>query len=541
MENPIEQPKKLSVKREEMRFLMSQMGAEKIFGIDLVNIAVHSSILESLAKKEILHPGGETGSIIDPQIHALLDTIFFPEQVLLVLRDQRGDGRRFFQIFSKGRKYAYHCFPNDREHFAVWIPKPADILPLIMDWFPFYLLPYSPAKFQLKKTIFDEMLSLAIAGKKDEALNVLSTDPLNLNEKKKLISAMADLKFSGSIARYALQNKKVEAVDSIGVLSDGRTGWLILQENSAKQEGILLSVQRTGTDFAAAVRGMVETFSESTLPRRQPDSVHKTTHFSINLDEFSAALAAINCPDLSKKMYYSLSGDPDGIRYSDRMKKAQNTLFASGLCTVTKRGDPVISEDLAQAVFPIAAFDSTIQIAGSDEKGAINLTVYIVRGRFFTAYRNYGEQLQSLECGKYTDLISYFEVMFPDIGMEKGIQKTSDPISYETLLRANENRNDRKKAEIILTSDGMADVGAQSLAEDLSETKLKAALRRWDSPVKRKNTDEIEQPARGEYVLMLQTSPRRSWLFEFEETAVRGKAFVADRKAFIDALKLLVR
>jgi hypothetical protein len=532
-----------------MLWLMELLGATSLFGLDLKGAegemelnrakADPKKITGSLQKKGILHSEGKNGFAVDTQARPVLETLFFPDQTMIVVRDQKGIGRRFIHVVRKGKTIVMHSVPKEREHFIGLIPQPIDVLQLVVAWFPMYQLPISSVRFLIQKETFEQVRRLADTGKTDEALNTLPGGALDPEEAKTLIRAIADRKVSGSIACLDIRSNKVEGGDSIAVLTDGRTGWLISQEDSPAAEEGMVTVRRTSADFSMAVREMVERLTGTRLSRRQTDPSGRTVRFALSLDEMAMALIAINCADLSQKMYAGLSRDPTGEQYPDRMKKAQQSLVDCGLCAISERGLPVLSEDLAQAVFPIAKSDSVIQISASGAGPAADMGIYIVRGRFFTAYSNYGESLQMLEFGKYKELASHLEAMFPDFGTEKGIQKTSFPITYEALEKALEKNGGRQIAAKILALDGVTDSAARSLAEDLSDSSFRAMLIRRNAPDQKKETDDGKSNGQLASLLLLK-SPQRSWMFQFSKDGDKGSSIVTDRAGFEKAISELI-
>ena len=191
--------------------------------------------------------------------------------------------------------------------------------------------------------------------------------------------------------------------------SDGRTGWLISGLEPTAPEEKPLSIRRTGPDFLAVVGDLVEQFTGERLPKQQADPSGLFTRYTLSLDEFSMALAAVNCVELSTKLYAAISRDIKREQYADGMNKAQKSLVAHGLCTISERGLPVLNEDLAQAVFSVAKSDSMIQIKVVGKGPVAETGIYLVHRRFFSAYYNYGENLQILEYGRYEDAGAYLE------------------------------------------------------------------------------------------------------------------------------------
>ena len=82
-----------------------------------------------------------------------------------------------------------------------------------------------------------DLAGLAAAGKTLEALSLFALDSDDNVEKINLIRSIANRKESGSIAWLNCENNDVEEGDSIAVLTDGRTGWMISRKKSEEKKG----------------------------------------------------------------------------------------------------------------------------------------------------------------------------------------------------------------------------------------------------------------------------------------------------------------
>jgi hypothetical protein len=327
--------------------------------------------------------------------------------------------------------------------------------------------------------------------------------------------------------------------DTISVASDGRTGWLISGIKPAAPEEKTISIRRTGPDFQSILEDFLERFTGENLPKQQTDASGKFIRYTLSLDEFSMALAAVNCVELSTKLYAAISRDIKREQYADRMNKAQKSLVEHGLCTITERGLPVLNEDLAQAVFSVAKSDSMIQIKVTGGGPAAETAVYLVRGRFFSAYHNYGEHLQVLEYGKYKDMEAFLETLFPHFSDGKNVHNKSSTISISALNEIEKVKSNPQETEKILISDGVADTIARLLAEDFSDAKFRATLRRRDPSEDKQNKDE-KKDVKKPNMLLLFKSPRRSWMFQFQDSNPKGTATVPDRAGLAKALRELI-
>jgi hypothetical protein len=533
----------------EMNWVMDKLGAKNLVGLKMEDLQEKSEmnlsetgekeITRSLQKKGILLPDEKKGFTWDPKALAILDAVIFPEQALIVLRDQQEEGRRFFRVLGKAKTIVLHSFPNDREHLIGLFRQPEDILRLVLSWFPFYQLPFSPIKFHLEKTQFDNFKSLVIEGKRDEALKAFNPEGLDSAQKNLFLRSLWNTTISGSIARISLQDGHTQGEDSIAFLTDGRVGWLITQDDPPHAGTIPLTIQRTGVDFSGAVRDLVEAFSGSKLPRRQTDPTNKTIRFALTLDELARALAAINCQDLSRKLYAGIAQDVTGQHYEERMKNAQQSLLDSGLCTLSERALPVLTDDLTNAILPIGASTSMVQVVKSEAGLHENVGVYIIQDSMFTAYFNYGEKLQVLENGKYGDTSSYIQSIFPDFGNDKGEKKVNVQLSFEILEKVMHKAQDKQEAINLLESDGMPASAANMFAEDVVDAFFHATLARADMPERKKAAEGINTK-RQLLTLFLLKSPRHSWRIEYQDASSKGKVTVSDREGFRKALTDLI-
>lgn len=524
---------------------MNQLGATNLVGINMEDLQSDLSkqeekdIAESLQKKGILLPDGKQGLAWDAQARAALDAVLIPEQMLIVIRDRKGEGRRFFRVLQKGKAIALHSFPNDREHLIGVFQQPEDILRLMMDWFPFNKLPYAAITFKMDKLSFDNFRALMIEKKKEEALKAFNPDGLDAAQKLSFLRCLRNATLSGSVARVGIQDGSPKEGGSIAFLTDGRAGWLITQDDSDNPENIMLTVQRTGVDLAGALRAQIESFSGCKLLRRQTDPSNNSVRFALSSDELAKALSAVNCRELSMKMYAGAAQDMTGDHYAERMKKAEQSLVEAGLCRLSHSGMPILAEDLAHAILPIGASDSMIQIVQSGSGSPEDLGVYLIRGRLFTAYFNYGEMLQILVNGKYQDTGVFIQSLFPEFGSEEGEKKIDGWLSKEVLEKVMHKVKNQDEAKALLVSDGMEVAAARTFVEDISDALYHATLTRREMPDRKIHEQGIAENQPPLSLFLLQ-SKRNSWLIQFQDPGRKGTASIADREAFREALTRLI-
>ena len=225
----------------------------------------------------------------------------------------------------------------------------------MMDWFPFNKLPFAAITFKMEKLSFDNFRALVIEKKKEEALKAFNPDGLDAAQKQSFLRCLSNATLSGSVARVSIQDGSPKEGGSIAFLTDERAGWLITQDDSNNPKNIMLTVRRTGVDLAGALRAQIKSFSGTKLPRRNTDASSNTVRFALSSDELAKALSAVNCRELSMKIYAGAAQDLTGDHYAARMKKAEQSLVEAGLCRLSDSGIPILAEDLTHAILPIGA------------------------------------------------------------------------------------------------------------------------------------------------------------------------------------------
>jgi hypothetical protein len=528
--------------REQILWLMNFLGSKSLLGVNGKDSPVPAdpeAVPRQLEEKGILARADKEHHVLNPDIRPVLEALFFPDQAMIISRDRPAIGGQIFYFLRKGPVLLMHCFPREGEHILLRISKPIAIVQILIDWLPLGCLPSSSLDCLMAPEAFNRVMQLAGRGENKEALEALRTIPGEENGKAELVNAIQRRKISGTIGLLAFQSNIVVEAACTNVLTDGVTAWTITQEDSSASREPPLRVRRTGADFTMTVRGLVERFAGEKLPRQQIDASARVTRFILTMDEIAVALASINCPELSLHMAAAASRGSNAGTYSERMQAAEQTLLDHGLCEKSAGGIPDLKPDLARAVFAIAQSDCMIDLKACKNDVSANSCIHIVHGRFFTAYYNYGTAMQLLEFGSYKDLPAYLEFLFPDFGIEKGIQKKSFPVSYTALEEIVGKSADRQAAAKALALNGVADSNAKLLAEDPADISFRASLIRHDAPERKKGAGEPRDGNCPNRLLLLK-SPRRSWMFQFSNDGGKGTAIATDRAEFEKAISDLI-
>jgi hypothetical protein len=541
----------LQMTRKEMLYLMRALSAKYLLGVDQNVIkseldsfpkdADPAEIVKSLTAKRILVRDKQQGQVVNPDYRSVLETLFFPEQGLFSTRDFTGEGRQVVTAAQKNKQIVFHSFPQKGVHNIRVVPTAESLFQFLANWFPLSRLPFSPARFEIPKGSYQKVQALAKSGHSDEASKLLETIDLDPDEKKAFLRSLAESRMGGTMAWMQLAEGKIEKADSIAVVSDGRTAWLISQEKPSTPDEAIFTIRRTGADLSMTIRTFVERLAGMKLPRKQTDPSGKFQRFILDSYEVALALNTINCSDFAARMYVETSKDANLEFFAERMKHAQQSLADSGLCTLSQKGVPVLTEDLAQAIFTLAHADWQIQITASGGGPIADTGIYVTRGQFFSAYYSHGEHLQVVEYGKHEDAGIYIESLFPDFCIKKPDLKFTSVLSLTAMDKLKKMEGNRLEAEKTLLADGMANPTARALAEDFSDSVFRATLVRNNPPEVKKDDEQPDQtkgkkPAEQQILILLLKSPRNSWLIQFQDLGTKGRAMLAGRESFRKAL-----
>jgi hypothetical protein len=531
--------------RAELLYLLDSLSGKSLIGIDqrILQAELESfrekndpaEIEKSLVAKKILVKGGKKGHNLAEEIRPVLETLFFPRQALFATRDRAGKGRQVVTAAQKDQLIVFHSFPRTGEHSVRVVPSPDNLFEFLVNWYPLFRLPASSAEFTLTEELLNRIRAMAVSGEPGEAIALLESVPLDPDEKNNFIRALRECRVSGTLAWMQVKDARIEKADSVAVLSDGRTGWLISQEDARGGGGPVFNLRRTGADLSMTIRAYVEHLADARLPRAQTDPSGKFERFSLTSMELALAFTAINCTEIASKLYLETSKDEPFEFYADRMKEAGQSLMNSGLCTLSEKGVPLLNEGLSRAVYPMAHPDWQVQVTASGGGPVADTGVYIARGRYFSAYYNHGEHLQVIEAGKHEDAGLYLESLFPGFCAEQPDPQPGATLSFDALDKIKKKEGDREEAERILLADGMPEPAARLLAQDVSDSVYRATIVRNNPPGGRRNDTARPQIATGDLVLLVK-SPGRSWIISFPDGNVRGKAALADRKILRTAL-----
>ena len=215
------------------------------------------------------------GHIISEEIRPVLDALFFPQRALFATRHRKGEGRQVLIASQKNPLIVMHSFPGKGEHSIRVVPAPDSLFEFLVNWYPYFRLPISPAGMDIPEDLYKRIHAAAVSGKPEEGLALMETVALDPEEKRIFIRCLGDRRMSGTMAWMQISESRIEKADSFAVVSDGRTGWLISQDHPPASNGTIFNIRRTGADLAMTIRTYVERLSDAKLPRASNGSVRK--------------------------------------------------------------------------------------------------------------------------------------------------------------------------------------------------------------------------------------------------------------------------
>jgi hypothetical protein len=218
MDKQLESPPALKITREEMLYLMDFFKAHFLIGFNRETMTKEldsflqkgnrNEIAKSLMTKNILKSKSPHTFEINPDIQSVVDTLLFPERVLVVVRYISNHGNQVFYVMEKGKSLVLHSFPKGREHFIQPFSQSINLFLFLLNWLPLSRLPLSATRFDIPKDLLLQVQSITENGKMEEALNLLQSKTLESGEMKSFFHALSEPKISGSIGWVSFPDGK---------------------------------------------------------------------------------------------------------------------------------------------------------------------------------------------------------------------------------------------------------------------------------------------------------------------------------------------
>jgi hypothetical protein len=231
----------IHLSRKELRFLMELLGAPGMIGLEasaddptVARPQAKARTLkeggESLVARGMVRPGG-TGEKDQVQGKLLRHTLpcFFPEKVLLMIRDLPEVGRQILMLFRRGESIVVHTFPDPGSHRFEELGGAGEAAGLILSLFPLQPQEVRMSGVAMPVQAFEALRQAAEARDEHQALKVLAGAPLAEDEKIALVRAIEHRAISGSFAMLTCRGDTIVDAQSLALVADPMSGWLISQ------------------------------------------------------------------------------------------------------------------------------------------------------------------------------------------------------------------------------------------------------------------------------------------------------------------------
>jgi hypothetical protein len=171
---------------------------------------------------------------------------------LLMVRDLPKVGQQVLIVFRRGESAIMHSFPEPGSHRLEALEGAADVAALAVSFFPLQLQEVREVGISMPLKAFDTLRMRAEKGNEAGAVEVLDGAPLNKEEKLALVRAIEHRAISGSFATLSCQGDKIVDAESLALVADPLSGWLISQPRD-DPKGTTVGVSRIGAFDRLAV------------------------------------------------------------------------------------------------------------------------------------------------------------------------------------------------------------------------------------------------------------------------------------------------
>lgn len=257
---------------------------------------------------------------------------------------------------------------------------------------------------------------------------------------------------------------------------------------------------------------------------------HSFTLYSLGLEELAMALGLINRADMGRQLLASIYDNLTEAQIESRLSSASHSMLARGLASISDKGSPTLQSGLEQALFPLARFDYVLQISRVQDGKQVGATVHVQKGKSFTSHSIQAGVVHVLEYGVYKALPAYLSDTFHVTdGKEAGAVEYQWPVTPGILGEALRSEKSAALLKILLQA-GLPDPDAQNLADDLAHQIIRGTILRVSAGAE---MDMDKLAGLDKQMLMLLSSQKRNWLFEFTSTndASAGKAWTVNRQS----------
>lgn len=507
----MKKPLELVLDRDELLGLAVLADAQTVIGMEITPDEVAQA---QKRKKDVNRHLSELGLVIKNAIRgdkrALIQTLFHPERVLVVMRDRPDVGKQILIFLGRQKKFLLHSFPKENQHRIVEI-NPDEIERMLKDWFPVKAGPVSDAA-----VVSEERLRRFIEKAHDDE-SLFSLEGVDPSIGQKISGTLQNRKWTASFLLLELANDQAINADSFTAWNSDELVW-VAEFYSAPSNARLIC---GGDHFIGLRRMLVRRFA-------QFEEIIRTYHLSSN--ELAFALLLLNRGDLVNNI---LKEDPSKIT-GEKLQTTAQGLQVRGLSTISPSGFPMLARDFEQALTPMVLPTRIGRIRTISAHGDYAATLYLQKNRSFCTHIVQKEK-HMVECGSWSYLSRYLLGLFQDFGNVETTRSKTAPISLQSLTELLE-QSDRSAVEEKLHQAGFPKHLAASLSEDIAQPIYRASVIGINTPHKTSDKNSDNHPS-----LFLLKGTKRDWLFTFpnERADAIGLAMQANREIFLKELSVV--
>jgi hypothetical protein len=256
----------------------------------------------------------------------------------------------------------------------------------------------------------------------------------------------------------------------------------------------------------------------------------QVTGYTLGIEELAMVFGLINRSDLGRELLQSVYDSLTEEQADARLTAASHSLLARGYCGFSPDGTPVLHEDLERVVFPLAKFDSLLQISLVRGENQSGITIHVRRGSAFTGHMVQMGVVHMLEYAGIGALPAYVGDLLEGFGSGSSSDLAGE-VTPGLLGQALGLVTNPVAVAGLFTARGWNASHAAELAADICEPEFRATLLHVEAGDQA--TVEEMKSARQRSLLLLK-GKARSWAFTFNGSgdALPGKGRLVDRAAF---------
>ena len=253
----------LILSRAELIFLLKQMGAAQVAGVDLPELAAGAVNLEGVlaeGKQTLLSRSLiSTAGTAVPELLAVMAVLAHCDMALILVRGMKGIGQQLFVFDFLDEQILEHIRPDEKTHRLVWIQNKAALLDRVTQLVPLVAVEAQGRfLFEIKVAAFNQARKLAKMGEAKQALDILIQQDWAPDLAENFLHTLDQLEFTLSLACLKTRNGEVVDASSVAVLASADASWGIWPGDQSDEEPGY-SVFPTGiTDLYEAITGWLD-------------------------------------------------------------------------------------------------------------------------------------------------------------------------------------------------------------------------------------------------------------------------------------------